>query len=87
VLAAVPAPEPEPESLAIVGAAREALHAALRRLSPHHREVLVLNFVQELPYRDIAAVLDVPIGTVMSRLHHAKRALRAELMGPGDENL
>jgi RNA polymerase sigma-70 factor (ECF subfamily) len=84
LLDAVPAPEPEPESLAIVGAEREALHAALRRLSPHHREVLVLNFVQELPYRDIAAVLDVPIGTVMSRLHHAKRALRAELMGIGD---
>lgn len=82
-LDALPAPEPEPESLAIVGAERDALHAALRRLSPLHREVLVLNFVQELSYRDIAAVLDVPIGTVMSRLHHAKRALRIELMGEG----
>lgn len=80
-LDALPAPEPEPESLAIVGAERDALHAALWRLSPQHREVLVLNFVQELPYRDIATVLDVPIGTVMSRLHHAKRALRAEVMG------
>jgi RNA polymerase sigma-70 factor (ECF subfamily) len=79
----MPALEPEPESLAIVGAEREALHAALWRLTPQHREVLVLNFVQELPYRDIAAVLGVPIGTVMSRLHHAKRALRAELMGDG----
>lgn len=84
-LAAVPAPDPEPESLAIIGAERDALHAALWRLTPMHREVLVLNFVQELSYRDIAAVLDVPIGTVMSRLHHAKRALRHELIGDGHD--
>jgi RNA polymerase sigma-70 factor (ECF subfamily) len=83
-LDSVPDPEPEPESLAIVGAEREVLQAALRRLTPLHREVLVLNFVQELSYRDIATVLDVPIGTVMSRLHHAKRALRTELVGDGD---
>ena len=82
----LPAPDPEPESLALVGAEREALHAALRRLTPLHREVLVLNFVQELPYRDIAEVLGVPIGTVMSRLHHAKRALRAELMESGSHD-
>jgi RNA polymerase sigma-70 factor (ECF subfamily) len=82
-LSGVPAPDPEPESLAIVGAERDALYAALWRLSPAHREVLVLNFLEELPYRDIAAVLGVPIGTVMSRLHHAKRALRTELTGDG----
>lgn len=76
---ALPTPDPEPESLALVHAERDALYAALRRLSPMHREVLVLNFVQELPYRDIATVLEIPIGTVMSRLHHAKRALRAGL--------
>ncbi len=77
----LPDPDPQPESLAIAAAERQVLRAALGRLSPSHREVLVLNFVQELPYRDIADVLDVPIGTVMSRLHHAKRALRAELEG------
>jgi RNA polymerase sigma-70 factor (ECF subfamily) len=79
VLEAFPTPDPEPESLAMAGADRETLRDALGRLSPLHREVLVLNFVQELSYRDIAQVLNVPIGTVMSRLHHAKRALRAEL--------
>jgi RNA polymerase sigma-70 factor (ECF subfamily) len=78
-LDAVPDPDPEPESLAVAGAERAALRAALARLRPLHREVLVLNFMQELPYRDIADVLGVPIGTVMSRLHHAKRALRVEL--------
>ena len=80
---ALPTPEPEPESLAIVEAEREQVRMALARLRPAHREVLDLNFMQELPYRDIAAVLGVPIGTVMSRLHHAKRALRAELEGEG----
>jgi RNA polymerase sigma-70 factor (ECF subfamily) len=78
-LASLPALDPEPESLAIVGAERDSLRTALTRLRPMHREVLELNFVQELPYRDIADVLGVPLGTVMSRLHHAKRALRAEL--------
>jgi RNA polymerase sigma factor (sigma-70 family) len=77
----LPDPDPEPESLAIAAAEGQALRAALDRLSPSHREVLVLNFAQELPYREIADVLGVPIGTVMSRLHHAKRALRAELAG------
>jgi RNA polymerase sigma factor (sigma-70 family) len=79
----LPNPAPEPESLAIVDAERDALHAAMWQLSPAHREVLTLNFLQELPYRDIATVLGVPIGTVMSRLHHAKRALRAELTKEG----
>lgn len=76
----IPAPDPEPESLALVAAERDTLHAAMVRLRPLHREVLVLNFVQELSYRDIAAVLGVPVGTVMSRLYHAKRALRSELL-------
>lgn len=74
-----PDPDPEPESRAIAHAERQALQMALARLRPFHREVLVLNFVQELSYQAIAEVLDVPIGTVMSRLHYAKRALRAEL--------
>ena len=78
-LAGHPAPDPEPESLALAGVEQDTLRAALMRLRPIHREVLILNFMQELPYRSIAEVLGVPIGTVMSRLHHAKQALRAEL--------
>ena len=78
-LETLPTPDPEPESLALARAEIDQVRAAVARLRPMHREVLVLNFMQELPYRDIAAVLGVPIGTVMSRLHHAKRALRAEI--------
>ncbi len=74
-----PAPDPEPESLAIAGVERDTLRDALQRLRPIHREVLILNFMHEIPYRGMAEVLGVPMGTVMSRLHHAKRALRAEL--------
>lgn len=83
VLESLPNPEPELESLALAGAEIERVRTALARLRPMHREVLVLNFMQELPYREIAVVLGIPIGTVMSRLHHAKRALRAAIESEG----
>jgi RNA polymerase sigma-70 factor (ECF subfamily) len=54
----------------------EAVHRALDELSLSHREVLVLHFLQDLSLEQIAGVLDVPVGTVKSRLHHAKRGLR-----------
>src|SRR5262249_38218358 len=55
------------------------VHAALDALAPEFREVLVLRFLEEMPYADIARVVDCPIGTVRSRLHHAKLALRRHL--------
>lgn len=57
----------------------EAVHRALDELSLPHREVLTLHFLQDLSIDQIAAVTDVPPGTVKSRLHHAKRALRQVL--------
>ena len=59
--------------------AAEQVHAGLARLSLPHREVLTLHFLEDLPVEEIAAVLGVPPGTVKSRLHYAKRALRAAL--------
>ena len=52
---------------------------ALASLSPNHREVFELGVMQELPYNEIGSLLDVPIGTVKSRMFHAMRALREQL--------
>ena len=52
------------------------VHAALDRLAPEHREVLLLRFLEGMPYEDIARVTGCPVGTVRSRLHYAKHALR-----------
>lgn len=52
------------------------VHEALAKLPPDQREVLVLRFLEEMSYEDIARVSDSPLGTVRSRLHYAKRALR-----------
>lgn len=51
----------------------------LQRLQPHHREVLVLRFYHDLSLREIAAVVDSPVGTVKSRLYYALRQAKAEL--------
>ena len=58
------------------------LLSALNRLSPEHRVVLVLKDLEGQKYEDIAQVLDVPIGTVRSRLHRARLELRDLLHKP-----
>jgi RNA polymerase sigma-70 factor (ECF subfamily) len=57
----------------------EQVHHGLQRLSLPHREVLTLFFLEDFSVEAITQILDVPAGTVKSRLHHAKRALRAAL--------
>jgi RNA polymerase sigma factor (sigma-70 family) len=84
-LAVVAARDPEPEDAALASATREELLAAIARLSLAHRETLALAFGQELSAAEIAEALDIPIGTVRSRLRDAKRLLRAAL-GAGYED-
>jgi RNA polymerase sigma-70 factor (ECF subfamily) len=55
------------------------IHAALDELTLEHREVLVLRFLENMTYEDIASVTGCQIGTVKSRLCYAKRALRRVL--------
>ena len=59
--------------------AADRVHAGLSGLSLTHREVLTLHFLEDASVGEIAQVLEVPEGTVKSRLFHAKRALRAAL--------
>jgi RNA polymerase sigma-70 factor (ECF subfamily) len=55
------------------------IQQALRRLSPEHRAVLIMKDVDDKKYEDMADFLDVPIGTIRSRLHRARLELRAIL--------
>jgi RNA polymerase sigma-70 factor, ECF subfamily len=57
----------------------EDLLDALKRIPPEYQEVLMLSDVEELRYKEIAAALSIPIGTVMSRLHRGRALLRQEL--------
>lgn len=69
-----------PESLAIASADAAALQNAIEKLPPAYREVLLLADVEELSYADIASALQIPAGTVMSRLSRARRLLRQTFM-------
>ena len=72
---------PTPEDTLIRLDNEAALHTALEQLQPLLREALLLSDVEEIKYKDIALILDVPIGTVMSRISRARRTLR-QLLQP-----
>lgn len=57
----------------------EEVRAALDELPQEQREVLILRFVEDMDYEQIAEVINRPVGTVRSRLHYAKLAVRARL--------
>jgi RNA polymerase sigma-70 factor (ECF subfamily) len=64
------------------GAEARILHAALAALSPGHRTVLALFYLEEMRVAEVAVALDIPPGTVKTRLLHARGKLRALLEGP-----
>ena len=69
-------PARDPEALLLHGADSERVNALMQELPPDYREVLLLREVEELSYRQIAEVVGVPVGTVMSRLARARTTLR-----------
>lgn len=76
-------PHADPAADAVRHELQARVWRALGELSEPHREILVLRDYQDLSYREIAAVLKIPVGTVMSRLHAARKRLREVLLGDG----
>lgn len=71
--------QPSPEEQAQVRDERRWVRQGMQSLSPEHRAVLELIFYQELTLNEVAQVLDVPLGTVKSRLSYARTHLRGVL--------
>lgn len=69
---------PGPESRALHRAELSDVAASLAALPPRYREAVVLRFVQDMSYADMAEALDQPIGTVKSNVHRALKILRGE---------
>ena len=77
----------DPEHLAIREADLQLLRQALEELPPEFREAVVLRELEGLSYQQIAAVIEVPVGTVMSRLSRARKQLQRRLAPcPGGED-
>lgn len=74
---------PSPQEQAERSDTRDAVRRALDRLSPEHRQVLLLRFMQELDYGEIARALNVSEGTVKPRINRAKSKLR-EVLAAGN---
>ncbi len=72
----------EPESRPTVSADALALHQSLEKLEERHRLPVVLFYFQDLSYREIAEALELPIGTVMSRLARARQQLHELMKAP-----
>lgn len=79
----LPDGDPSPQEQAERSDTRDAVRRALDRLSPEHRQVLLLRFMQELDYGEIARALNVSEGTVKSRINRAKSKLR-EVLAAGN---
>jgi RNA polymerase sigma-70 factor, ECF subfamily len=78
------ADNPTPEIRLIEQANRETVQRALERLPVPFREILLLCEVEEMSYQEISETLSIPMGTVMSRLSRARKALRSDLLAKGE---
>lgn len=73
-----------PESILMARVEFEAIQHALESLPVHYREVILLCDLEEMSYQEIGQTLSIPIGTVMSRLFRARKAMRS-LLSPKAE--
>ena len=73
-----------PDAVLIAKADAAMLHRAIAALPLSYREILVLREFEELSYREIAGILKIPLGSVMSRLARARAALVARVIGGQD---
>ncbi len=71
---------PSPELQLVQQADADQLRLAIEQLPVEFREVMVLRELEELPYKQIASITNVPVGTVMSRLARARKRLQQILM-------
>ena len=72
--------EATPEQVFMSGVIDDEIEQALAGLPPDYRMVLIMAVVEEMSYKEIASALSIPIGTVMSRLHRARRQLQLSLL-------
>ena len=77
----LPATQSTPESILLDRLDQQLEQQALDRLPVQYREILLLCEVEEMSYQEISSTLAVPMGTVMSRLSRARRALRNTVQG------
>jgi RNA polymerase sigma-70 factor (ECF subfamily) len=82
---AEPATQETPESVLLARGEQKAIQNALAELPVNFREIILLCDIEEMSYQEIAQTLSVPMGTVMSRLSRARKAMRT-LLSAGREN-
>ena len=76
---ALPAVKETPETILLLRSDEQLVRQALEGLPVAFREILLLCEVEEMSYQEISSALDIPMGTVMSRLSRARKALRGGL--------
>ncbi len=75
----LPGTDPAPLDTLLDGERKDILQAALMKLQPHYRMAIILCDIEGMNYEEIAGIMDVPMGTVASRIHQGRLLLKREL--------
>ena len=71
---------PSPEAIVMEGVLDHEIEQAMGQLPEEYRTVVLMALLEGMSYKDIAAALSIPLGTVMSRLHRGRKLLQSQLM-------